>query len=142
MPAPPLLNSSPPKKGSRLLLPSPPERGRSYVLVLEAGSSSLFYLPPRGEVIIGRGSSATLHIPHPSVSRQHARLSSEGSDVRIVDLQSHNGTRVNGERVIGARALVSGDVITLGAVTLVFHRDPRATTRRPLLDLAAWRLRL
>ena len=43
--------------------------------------------------------------------------------MRLIDLDSHNGTFVNGERVEGTRLLVSGDVITIGGA------DARRCTR-------------
>lgn len=65
---------------------------------------------------IGRNPDSDLQIDHPSVSREHAQLQSlEGGGWRLVDLQSKNGSFVNGARVAaetlaGASWLRFGDV--------------------------------
>jgi len=67
-----------------------------------------------GDVVLGRSSSATLQLIDGKVSREHCRLGDEDGRIVIEDLGSHNGTFVNGERIAGRRALVSGDEIAIG----------------------------
>jgi DNA-binding NtrC family response regulator len=98
-------------------------------------------LPKSGVVLIGRVPEAEVKLEHPSVSRKHARITVEQGVAKIVDLDSHNGTRVNGEPIEGARELGSGDVVTIGEVVLVVHADREKLERAPL-DEAAWRRRL
>src|SRR6266850_1443559 len=86
--------------------------GTAYLLVVENDSSSIFHLPRSGAVVIGRGTECELKLTHASVSRRHATLRIDDGIVRIADLGSHNGTRVNGEPVAESRALASGDVAT------------------------------
>jgi len=62
---------------------------------------------------LGRGASNDLRIDHPQVSRQHAELRVEGSTTWVVDLQSRNGTLVNGHPV-KQWALRHGDVVRIG----------------------------
>jgi pSer/pThr/pTyr-binding forkhead associated (FHA) protein len=59
-------------------------------------------------------------IPVPSVSRVHAEIRSEGEHWVIVDLDSTNGTRVNGAPV-SATPLRPGDRIRIGEVEVVFE---------------------
>jgi DNA-binding NtrC family response regulator/pSer/pThr/pTyr-binding forkhead associated (FHA) protein len=118
------------------------EGERLYLLVLEDTSSSLLPLPRNGSVLIGRAADTELQVHDASVSRHHARLTVEEGEARIADLGSHNGVRVNGERVEGAHPLHSGDVVMLGDVSLVFHRGSRPSPERPLLEPAALRDRL
>ena len=115
---------------------------RAYLLVFAGGSSTLTPLFPNTELLVGRAENANLRLLDASVSRLHARLTTDASETRVTDLGSHNGTRVNGERLEGARTLASGDVIVCGAITLVFHRDPQPPQRRPLLEAAQLRQRL
>lgn len=115
---------------------------RQYLLVLKGNSSSLCFLPSRGTLEVGRAPDAAVRLEHPSVSRHHARLMVEQGEVRIKDLGSRNGTRVNGERVVDEPLLYSGDVVSVGNVTLVFHRGQGAQPVRPLLEVAALRTRL
>jgi pSer/pThr/pTyr-binding forkhead associated (FHA) protein len=68
--------------------------------------------------VIGRDPSATLHLEEESVSKQHARLNRSEDGYEIEDLDSSNGTFVNGRRVHGRAAIRPGDLIRLGAVIL------------------------
>ncbi|MEO8553504.1 MAG: FHA domain-containing protein, partial [Kofleriaceae bacterium] len=91
------------------------EVGEAHLLVIEANTSSVFPLPAlRGIVTIGRAPEVELRLDHSSVSRKHARIVVEPDGIEITDLDSHNGTRVNGAAVRGARALVDGDVVAVG----------------------------
>jgi len=59
------------------------------------------------------------------VSRVHAALERFGDAWCVRDLGSRNGTFVNGDRIIGERALHSGDEIVLGRLRLTFHAPTR-----------------
>lgn len=71
-------------------------------------------------LVLGRGADADLRLPDTGVSRRHAevRLGPEGAEV--VDLDSTNGTRVNGSAVRSSR-LEDGDRISVGTSELVFR---------------------
>ncbi len=71
-----------------------------------------------GRHVIGRGPGSALRLAHASVSAAHARLEIEDDGVRVVDLESTNGTRVGGRRVESAR-LAHGDRLHVGNVELV-----------------------
>lgn len=71
-----------------------------------------------GRHVIGRGPGSALRLAHASVSAAHARLEVEDDGVRVVDLESTNGTRVGGRRVESAR-LAHGDRLHVGNVELV-----------------------
>ena len=75
-----------------------------------------------GSTVIGRGDQANLRLPDVGISRRHARLDFDGSQVVLTDLGSTNGTMVNGQRV-SAVALNPGDMIQLGTTTLTFRVD-------------------
>ncbi|WNG41895.1 FHA domain-containing protein [Archangium violaceum] len=110
--------------------------------MLEGNSSSLRSLPRAGTLLIGRDALAAIRLEDPSVSRRHAELLVNEGEVRLSDLGSHNGVRVNGERVVGAQVLYSGDVVTLGNISLVFHCGEGAQPGRPPLEEPALRVRL
>ncbi len=74
-------------------------------------------------VTAGRLSSSDITLSDANVSREHAAFVREGAGWAIQDLDSTNGTYVNGESVDHAR-LRDGDVISLGATELVYH-EPR-----------------
>jgi hypothetical protein len=52
------------------------------------------------------------------VSRQHARLHIDDDSIRLVDLQSRNGTKLNGQPVVGNVALPIGAPFVVGRTIL------------------------
>jgi len=98
---------------------------RAYVLVIGRRDCRAFELPVVGELAIGRDVDADVVVDDRAVSRCHARLIAAGGEVRIVDRGSHNGTRVNGVAIDGARLLANGDEIAIGDVLLVLHLPRR-----------------
>lgn len=76
-----------------------------------------------GAVSIGRGLDNTVALPDDEFSStRHARIEIGHETARVVDLNSRNGTFVNGERVINARALQLEDVVRVGATELKLTR--------------------
>ena len=76
----------------------------------------------RPVTVVGRGADADLRLEDTGVSRAHAELRLDGSTVRVVDLQSTNGTLLNGRRVRIA-TLSDGDRLDLGGTALVFRSE-------------------
>jgi len=58
-----------------------------------------------------------------NVSRRHALLSTYQGKVFVRDLNSLNGTKVNGELVAGDHLLQDGDIVTVGDTSFVYHND-------------------
>ena len=56
-------------------------------------------------------------------SARHARIEVRGDGAWVQDLESTNGTFVNGARVAGARRLEAGDVLRVGETDLVVEED-------------------
>ena len=59
-------------------------------------------------------------VSDPNASRRHAEIRRVGNDVVVVDLDSTNGTRVNGAAV-HERKLADGDQIVIGTTVLRFE---------------------
>jgi DNA-binding NtrC family response regulator len=112
----------------------------SYLLIIEGASSSKRLLPTDGVLLVGRAPEADLRFDAASISRRHAQFVLLNGEAHVTDLDSHNGTRVNGDRVEGTRALSSGDVVTMGEVAFVLRYD-RPASSRPV-DHATLRRRL
>jgi len=70
---------------------------------------------------IGRADYNDLVIPDPSVSTSHAKLQRREGVWVLVDLESTNGSFVDGERVKGDAPLAPGATVRLGDVQLVFE---------------------
>ena len=80
----------------------------------------------RDTVMIGRSPLNQVVIDHPTVSAQHAALLRTGDSYSLKDLNSTNGTQVNGDFVTEAE-LKNGDTIRFGSVIAVFggaYREP------------------
>jgi ABC transport system ATP-binding/permease protein len=71
------------------------------------------------EILLGRTDENDIILTHPSISRNHAKISLQNGIYNIVDLGSANGVRVNGEEY-GKTDLKPGDKIDLGHVRLRF----------------------
>lgn len=96
----------------------------------------------KSEIVIGRDEGVDIVIATPAVSRRHARLMMENNGYIIEDLGSSNGTFVNGDRLIGRRALNHRDQIRLGqAITLSYSapviEEPGKTAVRPSTPVPA-----
>ena len=82
-------------------------------------------------VTIGRLPDNTVIIDNLAVSGHHARVYRDGDDVILEDLNSTNGTFVNGRQTT-RHALKHGDVVLVGKHTLVFDQTAVAEPPRPV----------
>jgi transcriptional regulator with GAF, ATPase, and Fis domain len=87
----------------RLVVVEGPDRGAE--LLLDGTQSN--------RVLIGQGGSSDLRLSDPTVSRRHAALDLGESGLRLVDLDSRNGTFVSGVRIEGAM-LEGGEMVRVG----------------------------
>ena len=67
-----------------------------------------------GSYVIGRGSACALQLPELEVSERHALLMLRGRKVRLEDLDSANGTYVNGSPIDGIVELTPDAIIQIG----------------------------
>jgi hypothetical protein len=75
------------------------------------------------KVRIGRTEDNEVHLDNLGVSRSHASIERVGGVHILKEFGSGNGTFVNGEKVVGRRALDDGDRITIGKFLLVFRGE-------------------
>jgi transcriptional regulator with GAF, ATPase, and Fis domain len=86
------------------------------------------------ETSIGRDLSNTISLNDPSVSRRHCLISQNGNGFHITDLESYNGTFVNG-LPIAEQVLTHGDHVALGDIRFIFlTHDDAVTTAINLQD--------
>jgi DNA-binding winged helix-turn-helix (wHTH) protein len=84
-----------------------------------------------GEHIAGRDADCSLVIDATTVSRRHARITVLSGKATIEDLESTNGTSVNGVRISAPTRLAAGNEVSLGKEVLrVRLRDQSALTVR------------
>jgi len=93
-----------------------------YRLLITGGPDAGKVVPlPRGRHVLGRAPDADCRIADESVSRRHALLTASDDGVTVVDLDSHNGTRLNGQLVKTAQA-VEGDELRFGNTRALLER--------------------
>jgi len=93
-------------------------RDQAYLIVLAGNEVGKMFKLGEGEIVLGRSHRADIRLDDDSISRLHARLSLSGTTIRIEDLNSSNGTLINGNR-IDSNTLKDGDKIRLGDTTIL-----------------------
>jgi hypothetical protein len=108
--------------------PPTPKPGRLYSVELD----SSYILPGAAEMILGRRDPSSGSYPDidlsnqgvsgSSISRRHARLSWDGKQLLLEDLDSTNYTQVNGAKLAPGQkiGLKNGDEVRLGKVLLIY----------------------
>jgi ABC-type multidrug transport system ATPase subunit len=115
-----------PAAGSAVRSPSPRAADDVQRTVMAApgqlGAALLEHaFPLSGTVRIGRQQDAVeLHLPHPQVSRLHARIDCRDGAALLDDLGSANGTFVNGRRIEATTPLEPGDHVDVGPYSFRF----------------------
>lgn len=100
-------------------------------LIVEAGykSGRTFEIKDGQSFTIGRDPSNNYSVPfHSNISRVHCRIENKGGALSVTDLNSKNGTLVNGAKIT-SRALRPGDVIEVGRVRLKLVIEPERAER-------------
>lgn len=72
------------------------------------------------DLTLGRDGACTISLSDSDVSRQHARIVRTGNSHVLVDMESTNGTKLNGKPVSEA-TLRDGDTLVLGATSLRYE---------------------
>ncbi|MDZ4818052.1 MAG: FHA domain-containing protein [Planctomycetota bacterium] len=79
---------------------------------------------PVPKFIIGRSEDCHLRPHSDLVSRHHCAILIDNEKVAVRDFNSRNGTFVNGEKVVGERALKTGDQLSIGQLVLEINAKP------------------
>lgn len=94
-------------------------RDQAYLIVIAGPHTGKMFKLERNETVVGRSPGSELQLQDVGISRSHVRLYRVGADFFLEDLQSANGTFVNGQRVITSQQLIDGDKIAIGSSTVV-----------------------
>ncbi len=114
--------------------------GRWFLKVLSGPNAGAEFTMQSGSSYLIGTDTATCDVVFQdlSVSRQHAKLVVDSQEaIAIEDLNSRNGTFIDGEKIIGRKALTSNTLITMGTTTFVVidREGERATIVSPPLIL-------
>lgn len=94
---------------------------RARLIIRGGGFEGMSYEIEAEETLIGRNPTTDITLLDESISREHALLlyDAESGTFQVEDLQSTNGTKVNGKRVRGS-ALADGDELQVGHTRFQF----------------------
>ena len=97
------------------------------LVICNGGFEGMVYAVTAEETLIGRNPTTDITLLDDGISREHALIlwESEAGEYCIEDLQSTNGTKVNGKRVRSA-TLSDGDEIQIGHTRFTFHEGESA----------------
>jgi hypothetical protein len=92
-----------------------------HLRILDLPGRESFDLDVSAGGVVGRDAQANFTIEHPTVSRQHAQLHRNAAALVLVDLNSANGTKVNGVKIQTPTTLRDGDSIEFGRVHTLYY---------------------
>jgi DNA-binding response OmpR family regulator len=85
-------------------------------------------------ILLGRSDKCAVYIADARASRRHAQIAWDGETSTLTDLDSANGTFLNGRRITAPETLRDGDEIAIASAVFTFH-DPDATLRAANMPL-------
>src|SRR5262245_10011809 len=97
------------------------------LVILSAGMTGRSHELTADKTTIGRVDDNTFPITDPSVSSHHCEILLKGTDVVVHDLNSTNGTYINGDKVSEA-TLKPGQVLRLGQIELRLETEAAAAS--------------
>ena len=98
---------------------------RPFILVVQEGCLAGRTLHAGGPVaVVGREADCQIQLEDIDASRHHARIRHADGQWTIEDLQSANGTFVNGRRISGESPLRASDVVRIGGTVFQFQPFP------------------
>ena len=104
------------------------------LVVLSEGLTGRSHELKAEKTTVGRVEDNTFQIPDPSVSSHHCEIILKGSDVLIRDLNSTNGTFINGQQV-SESILKPSQILRLGQVEVRLEGDQAAASAQKKMTL-------
>src|SRR6478735_7209736 len=98
------------------------------VLTLQNGERAGAAFPFDRPVVLGRGRRADIVVDDPSASRRHAQIELHGREWQLNDLDSANGTHLNGRPISRPTTIRPGDLIGIGGLTFRYEPDGKKDT--------------
>src|SRR4051794_20872490 len=82
-------------------------------------------------ITVGRHSTNVIVLPDGMASRYHCIIEKTGNGLQIRDLDSSNGTKVNGQ-IVKNWKIGDGDVVQIGKSTITVHAPSMAPAGKPI----------
>ena len=93
-------------------------------IIFLSGALENQHFPLGDQLRLGRGSDNDLTLPDKKASRRHAIIQRQGFVYQITDLNSGNGTYVNGKRITEPTLLNNNDIVIIGDTKLTISDQP------------------
>lgn len=97
-------------------------RNIAYAVLVDAKTRRPIYLRKK-DVLIGRSDDADIQINLDTVSGRHARIHLTSRGWALSDLNSHNGTKLNGRYITEPQLIFDMDMITFGDRVFIFYEQ-------------------
>lgn len=97
-----------------------PGRNVAYAVLVDVATHKPVYLRKK-DVLIGRAASADIQIMSQTVSGEHARIHLTSRGWALSDLDSHNGTKLNGRYITQPQLIFDEDMVTFGDKVFIFY---------------------
>lgn len=97
-------------------------RNIAYAVLVDAKTRRPIYLRKK-DVLIGRGNESDIQINLDTVSGRHARIHLTSRGWALSDLNSHNGTKLNGRYITEPQLIFDMDMITFGDRVFIFYEQ-------------------
>jgi DNA-binding winged helix-turn-helix (wHTH) protein len=101
------------------------------ITIVEGKYANQHWALEEDDVVLGRDDIADIVLPERQISRQHIRIFKDGDQYYIEDLDSKNGTWVNGQRIHGVHELYDGDEIHIALAVRMRFIGSGATAPLP-----------
>ena len=102
------------------------------LVLLSAGMTGRTHELKADKTTIGRVEDNVFQIAEPSVSSHHCEILLQGNDVVVKDLNSTNGTFINGQKIEGEVRVSDGDTLQVGTLALSFSIGPLPNPEVPV----------
>jgi len=92
----------------------------AYAVLVDIRTKRPVYLKKR-DVLIGRGDGCDIQLLSDTVSSEHARIYQTSRGWALADLDSHNGTKLNGRYINEPQLIFDEDMLTFGDKVFIFY---------------------
>jgi pSer/pThr/pTyr-binding forkhead associated (FHA) protein len=116
-----------------MMQPNARGKAKAFLMVSTGQAAGTVFPVLQRSLLIGRSLDADVFVNEKAISYEHARLEQKNGGFTLQDLDSTNGTYVNGQRLVNEVVLAGGDSIRMGSTCFTFvtreSQAPKGTVR-------------